>query len=99
MRLRGLIAASFLIVVAFAGPAQAQDVDGCTSDLVDAIAGGLFEPSEDPPYPIVERDPQTGSITIHPQNVVPATQYAIDGTLAYVGEVAGHVVTWVDCID
>lgn len=91
------VIATCCVVAAVATPAAAQD--GCTTDLRDKLVGDLFtaEPG-DPPYPIVERD-ESGSVHVHPQNVVPAATYTIGNVTATVDRAVGAVVAWVDCVD
>lgn len=95
---RGLIAATLIAagVVVPAGTAAAQ---GCTATYVTTLVEeSPFLESGPSPYPIVERDPQTGSITIHPQNVVPAAEHFVDNMVSFVQAVPGATVTYVDCV-
>lgn len=95
MIFRGMAAASCM-VLALAAPARAQD--GCTSQLVQDLGQILFVDSEDdPPYPIVTLNPD-GSVTVHPNNVVPAVDYALDRNLATAGQIVTAVAAWADCV-
>ncbi|MDQ3952209.1 MAG: hypothetical protein M3279_04495 [Actinomycetota bacterium] len=88
-----------LVAAGLVVPAQGAAAQDCTTTYVTTLVdeSPLFVTGPGP-YPIIERDPQTGSITIHPQNVVPAAQLLAGNAVSFVQAVPGATLTYVDCV-